>query len=474
MLSAQDADATRQYTSWLKARAGNSAVSIHQTDITDPWDFAGIYRESIALVEDTIRNAGNRLPLVFHLSPGTGAMSASWIILSKTRFPAELIESSRRDPTTGQYPIRMVNLPFDLSIELIDDLLKKPGEDLLRLAVALPPTTPEFSKIVYRSTAMHDVILRARRVALFRDVPVLILGESGTGKELLARAIHAASPRAGKPFKGINCGAIPQALLESELFGHVKGGFTGAFKDHKGIFEQASGGTVFLDEVGELPLHAQIALLRVLQEKMVTPVGSEREVSVNLRIIAATNRDLMTTAHGSTAFRLDLLHRLAVAIIKIPPLRERNEDIECLANYFLTAVSEDLKRCLPNVAGEFKLTPSARRRLREHDWPGNVRELQNTLVRVAVWSSSTSVSETELNGALLLPRESNNSVLDRQLGAGFDLHELLIDVRRRYLERALRAANGNQTRAAELLGITRQTFSNWASKGELTGSRNGS
>jgi len=378
VLSAQPEKAdTKRYERWLRSKTDADLI-VEQTDITDPWDFRRIYHASAEAVEKQRRESPNQKTFIFDLSPGTGAMSAAWIILAKTRFAAELIESSVEDKTTGTYPVRTVNLPFELSIELIGDLLRKPGNDLIGLSEALPPAHSDFSKIIHKSQKMERVILLARQWALY-DVPVLILGESGTGKELLARAIYAASGRASKPFKTVNCGAIVPTLLESELFGHAKGAFTGATKDRAGVFQQADGGTIFLDEIGELPPTAQVALLRILQEKVVTPVGGDKDIHVDVRVIAATNRDLAASAYRDNSFRIDLFHRLAVGLLKVPPLRQRSEDIDLLTDWLL--------KSLPNTPGTSfarSVSPSGRRRLREHDWPGNVRELQNALTRAAL------------------------------------------------------------------------------------------
>ena len=260
-----------------------------------------------------------RTELTFHLSPGTPAMAAVWIILGKTRYSAELIESSK------QHGVRTASVPFDISAELIPDLLRNADKRLTELSRAASPETARFGDIIYRSEAMHRVIGRAKRAAI-RSYPVLIEGESGTGKELLAKAIHTASPRRDNPLRTVNCGAIPTELVESELFGHEKGAFTGATQARPGYVEDADGGTLFLDEIGELPLTAQVKLLRILQDEEVTRVGSTKPRRVDVRIIAATNRDLMIEV-AQSRFREDLFFRLAVLVLKVPPLRQREGDL---------------------------------------------------------------------------------------------------------------------------------------------------
>ncbi len=277
-------DEAAPYLAWLKAQSP-TPVTAHFVSLESPTDFGAIYRHAREVVAQVVAGQEKGGGLAFHLSPGTPAMAAVWIILAKTRFPAELIESSI------QYGVRTASVPFDISADFLPDLLQRPDRELERLAAGLPPDAPEFSAIVHRSPVMQRVIARARRVAP-RSIPVLIEGESGTGKELLARAIHQASPRRERPFVTVNCGAIAPELVESELFGHEKGAFTGAASARKGYFEAAHAGTLFLDEIGELPRPAQVKLLRALQEGEVTRVGATAPTPVDARILAATNRSL--------------------------------------------------------------------------------------------------------------------------------------------------------------------------------------
>ena len=320
--------------------------------LSGPTQFGEIYEAAVRAVSDVVRRHGSSTDLVFHLSPGTPAMAAVWIILAKTRFPAELIESSK------EHGVRTASVPFDISAEFIPDLLRKPDLELERLSSGLPPEAPEFVDLIHRSAVMKRVIAQARLVAP-RSIPVLIEGESGTGKELLARAIHRASPRRNKPFVAVNCGAIPSELLEAELFGYVKGAFTGAARSHAGYFEKASTGTLFLDEVGELPLAAQVKILRVLQEKEVTRVGSTSPVAINVRLLAATNRKLIEeVANGR--FRTDLFYRLAVAVLQLPTLRERPGDLGLLIDRLLDQINEESAH-EPGFSHK-KLSASARNR----------------------------------------------------------------------------------------------------------------
>jgi two-component system response regulator GlrR len=227
--------------------------------------------------------------------------------------------------------------------------------------------------IITRSPIMEDLLRQARLVA-DADASVLIFGDSGTGKELLARAIHRASPRAERPFVGVNCGAIPGELLESELFGHARGAFTGAVQAHKGLFQAADGGTLFLDEIGDMPVPLQVKLLRVLQEGEVRPVGSTQSIPVDVRVVSATHRDL-DAQKAAGLFREDLFYRINVVALRLPPLAERREDIPLLCAHFLRKLAERYRKAVPTLA------PEAMAQLVAAPWPGNVRQLLNLLER---------------------------------------------------------------------------------------------
>lgn len=441
------------YVRWLSRRA-SCRIRVDRRELSGPTEFGQIYTAAVDVVQAVLRRHGAAVDLTFHLSPGTPAMAAVWIILAKTRFPAELIESSR------EHGVRTASVPFDISADYLPDLLRRPDEELERLSAGLPPEAPGFGEIIHRGHTMKRLILRARRVAP-RSVPVLIEGETGTGKELLARAIHQASPRQQKPFVAVNCGAIPPELVESELFGHVKGAFTGATASRKGHFGEVDGGTLFLDEVGELPKPVQVKLLRALQEGEILPVGSSRNRAVDVRMIAATNRSLLSEVAAGT-FREDLFHRLAVAVLYLPPLRERREDLKPLIDHVLVQVNRE-GRDQPGFV-EKKLSAGARNVLLQHPWRGNVRELQNTLRRATIWTPVATLKADDIREALLpLPDGApETAILGRSLGESLDLPGLLATVARHYLERALDEAGGNKTRAARLVGLpSYQTLTNW-------------
>jgi two-component system, NtrC family, response regulator PilR len=303
--------------------------------------------------------------------------------------------------------------------------------------------------IVGRSPAMREVFQVLRTVARTRTT-VLITGESGTGKELAARALHGLSDRADGPFVVINCGAIPENLLESELFGYTKGAFTGAGQAKPGIVSTAQGGTLFFDEVGELPLHMQVKLLRLLQERTIMPVGGLHEQTVDLRIVAGTNRDM--GEHVSQGrFREDLYYRLNVVQVVMPPLRDRQDDVALLAGHFLRRFSGEMGKQIRAMAQE---TLDA---LMVYPFPGNVRELENIIQRAVTFETSKTLTADHLPPHVVRGHALGSSSDDTELqlpAEGMDLEETLAGVERDLLCQALRRTRGNQTDAARLLGIT--------------------
>nr|WP_024965401.1 two-component system response regulator GlrR [Pantoea sp. IMH] len=305
--------------------------------------------------------------------------------------------------------------------------------------------------IVTRNPLMLRLLEQARMVAQ-SDVSVLINGQSGTGKEILAQAIHAASPRAAKPFIAINCGALPEQLLESELFGHARGAFTGAVSSREGLFQAAEGGTLFLDEIGDMPPALQVKLLRVLQERKVRPLGSNHDREINVRIISATHRDL-PEAMEKQAFREDLFYRLNVVNLKIPTLQQRAEDIPLLANHLLKQSAERHK---PFVR---RFSTDAMNRLMAASWPGNVRQLVNVIEQCVALTSAPVISEALVEQALA----GENSVLPTFAEARnqFELN---------YLRKLLQMTNGNVTHAARLAGRNRTEFYKLLSRHELDAS----
>lgn len=414
------------------------------------------------LVTDVILPDGNGLDMVPEMLAANGAMPI--IVLSAQNTLATAVRA------TEQGAFEYLPKPFDLGelARAVADALAMSAAAQGDIAAGEPA---EDLPLIGRSAPMQEVYRTVARVVA-NDLTVLILGESGTGKELVARAIHDLGPRANRPFIAINMAAIPRELIESELFGHERGAFTGAAARSAGRFEQAQGGTLFLDEIGDMPMEAQTRLLRVLQSGEFSTVGGTRSIRTDVRIIAATHKDLPRLI-GENSFREDLYYRLNVVPIPLPALRQRPEDIGELARYFLDrAAADGLPRKL--------LAPAAIERLSHHDWPGNVRELENLMRRLAALSREEVITvqlvEQHLGRA---PKPENGSPpavtgglaeavemhLARYFAAfGHDLppdglfERVLAEVERPLLRLTLAAARGNQLKAARLLGINRNTL----------------
>ncbi|MEJ2658955.1 MAG: sigma-54 dependent transcriptional regulator [Desulfobacterales bacterium] len=323
--------------------------------------------------------------------------------------------------------------------EILDDELKK---------------TLHFGKIVGSSPAMRNIYKLIRQVARTKT-NILITGESGTGKELIAKAIHEESTRKDHPFVVVNCGGIPETLMESELFGHKKGSFTGATQDKKGLFETADEGTIFLDEIGELTLPIQVKLLRAVQERVFKPVGSNEDVSVDIRIISATNKKLEEEVITGN-FREDLFYRLNVIEIKVPPLRERKGDLRVLAQHFLEKYSREMGKEVS------KMSSYAIDLLNKYDFPGNIRELENLMER-SIALSSTNIILPDSLALSLHKRRWIEGVRNRRFDLdevrnGVSLDAIIEEIEKAYLEKALECTNGKKQEAADLLGISFRTF----------------
>lgn len=338
-----------------------------------------------------------------------------------------------------------ISKPFDVR-ELIAAVnraleVRAPAETIALSAGPIP------AGLLGRSRAMLEVY---KQIALAADssTPVLVIGESGTGKELVARAIHDYGKGAARPFVAVNCGALAETLLESELFGHVRGSFTGAVADKKGLFEQAVGGTIFLDEIGETTPGLQVKLLRVLQEGELRPVGGTRSLKVNARVLAATNRDLDEEV-AAKRFRQDLFYRLSAFVIRLPALRERRDDIPLLLSQFVQNASARARR-------EVQLTHEALEQLTSHNWPGNVRELENVVERLVIGARTGRVDRADVNAVV---RTETARFED-----GFAALPSLDELERRYLLHVLEVARGNRTRAAEILKVDRKTLYRMAAR----------
>lgn len=435
------------YDKWLKSLPQLSnfkkivEIEIIDHPMDNPTDFAAIYEtvtETLSLYPSKDRT--------YHLSPGTPAMAAVWMLISAGPYPARLIESSI------QMGVQDVHIPFDITFKYRPEIAAF-TQSVIGLAGGLPEDTVEFKEILTQSKQMELVNTKARKAAVF-NVPVLLLGESGTGKEMVANAIHSVSARKEGPFVSVNCGAIPQELLESELFGYKKGAYTGAAADHKGFLGQAHKGTLFLDEVAELSLQAQVKLLRALQSGNIRPIGSEKDVSVDIRIIAATNKDLFQEVQNGN-FREDLFHRLAVAVLNLPPLREREGDIPFLVEKLSDKVNKTFSDEAEGNWRERVLSEEAIQALTKHDWPGNIRELQNAITRLFLWADDPLITATDVQYALHRKIEycEDQDNEYRPLGGGIDLNAEKDRMSRYYIQEALKQSGGVKKKAAELLGL---------------------
>ncbi|HEU6449247.1 MAG TPA: PEP-CTERM-box response regulator transcription factor [Verrucomicrobiae bacterium] len=329
-------------------------------------------------------------------------------------------------------PVDMAELKFLLRRAFHVTQLEKEFAEMQTLL-----RTNTFEGILGNSPRMQPVFEAIRKVST-ADAPVLVLGESGTGKEMVARAIHQRSGRKDGPFVAINCGAIPETLLESELFGHERGAFTGAHVQRKGKIEMAGGGTLFLDEIGDIPQPLQVKLLRFLQEQTIERLGGRQEIHVNARVVAATNADLKTKMADGT-FREDLYYRLAVVQILLPPLREREGDIPLLAQFFLKRFSDENKKA------DLAFDPSALRAMQKHSWPGNVRELENSIRRAVIMAEGRRVTATDLQ----LASATNGATT---------LREAREAVEREMVQQALKRHGGKIAPAAVELGLSRPTL----------------
>jgi len=365
-----------------------------------------------------------------------------------------IIVTGRSDPETAIAAIRAGAFDFitkPLEARAVEVAVSRALEHLalkrevrrLRVEVHRDET---IDGIVGDSPALRKMVEMIQRVAS-SDASVLITGESGTGKELVARALHHRSPRRDRPFVAVNCAAMPASLLESELFGHVRGAFTDARHDRKGLFVSAEGGTILLDEIGEMPIEMQVKLLRVLQERMVRPVGGDQEVPFGVRVLTSTNRDLETEVHEKR-FREDLFYRINVVQIAVPSLRDRAGDIVALAQHFINQIAA---RSRKPVRG---LSVDAARLLKDYDWPGNVRELENCMARAVALCRLDEITADDLP-TRMQGRRSLEIALPADAPGGLVTME---EMERHYIRRVLHAVAGNKSRAARVLGLDRRSL----------------
>ena len=447
-------------------------------DLNSPIDHEEIYRElrsALQTLRPTMATGPHSISVL--LDPGTPPMQTTWFLLVMSgQLDAELLQGVPARFAGGAYKARTIELDRDLfpGLEVSQKesategsdgspetgtVAEDTGVDYARQSRGTIGGTAEGPwiqagdvRIVGQSPAFTDVLEKAQRVAQY-NVSVVIRGETGTGKEVIARLIHRASPRAREAFIAINCAAITKGLEESEFFGHEKGAFTGADRDRLGQFRAAHGGTVFLDEVGDLPLETQAKLLRVLEDHTVTPVGSQTPIAVDIRVLAATNRDLEDQIREGT-FRRDLYERLAQVTVRIPPLRERADDVPHLLRHFVEQWNSQYHE-------EKGLSDEAVAMVLDYPWPGNVRELQNAVKSICAMGQSSSIGPELLPGSILshFDRPRPLGVVSVQIPPeGLDVRAVLHDVERGYYEEALRLSGGNAEQAAKLLGINGPAF----------------
>lgn len=447
LLSDHSAAKNRHYLKWL----GGDPV-LHPVKLTNPTDYPEIFKvadHELASVVSVPRP--HKIELCLHLSPGTPTMTAIWLLLGKSKYhPATFYQ-------THEGKAWITNIPFDLLVDFVPQVLRDADARLQRLSSEKPQDVVGFESILGESPKLRVAVGLARRAAI-RDVSVLLLGESGTGKEKFARAMHDASPRKDNNFVSINCAAISRELLESELFGHKKGAFTGAAEHRIGAFEEANGGTLFLDEIGECDPAMQAKLLRVLQPPDDNPchrifyrVGESTPMTSDVRIIAATNRDLIA-AIARNEFRDDLYYRVAAITIKLPPLRERREDIPVLVQRLLGLINSNFEKKEPGYKHK-TISSSAMTFVRKHPWPGNVRQLFNTLLQAAVMTDGDIIDRQDVADAIAeVPGKPSVDLMEQPLGEGFVLTDFLEEIQRHYLIRGMKESGGVKTKAAELLG----------------------
>jgi transcriptional regulator with PAS, ATPase and Fis domain len=424
----------------------DQSIQVKNVELVSPIDYESIHLVTKEWITSLSERSDN---LCINITSGTPAMAVVSVLLGKGKDNTTFYQS------TPANEVFEANIPLDFRKEYA----RSAAKNLATKSTKVPDSAEAFLGITANSSLMKKTVKSAKKLSK-TDVPILVLGETGTGKESMAKAIHAASLRADKPLRTINCGAIPSTLIDSILFGHKKGSFTGAVLDKEGIFEQADGGTLFLDEVGELSQDAQVKLLRVLQEGEVTRVGDDKVKNVDVRIIGATHRDL-TNMMVSGEFREDLFYRLAVGIINIPSLRERTEDIAQLVEEFTNVINKVGEKQL-----EYKskiISDSAIKFIQNQAWPGNIRELWNTLNRLFITSDKTVLEIADIQEATI-SREFNNNEkhVSMSYGQQVNIEQVIENTKKSYVEAALKATGNNYTQAAKMLNLNnRQTLKNW-------------
>lgn len=436
------------YITWLSSKI-NLKIFQYKCDLSSPINFGEIYEHADLVLSKF--NEQHAFPEIL-LSPGTPAMQAVWILLGKTKYPTKFIQASL------EQGVQNIEIPFQIAAEYTPSIQKLSNQSVQQLQNHNETDGGGLEDIKTQNPIIKAIKKQAAILSGF-DIPVLITGETGTGKELFARAIHHNSTRAEKPFIAVNCGALPEELVDSLLFGHKRGAFTGAQQEHLGFFREADGGTIFLDEFGDLPAFAQVKLLRVLQEGIVTPIGSSQEIEINVRVIAATHKNLIGMIADGT-FREDLFYRISVGVLNIPPLRDREGDLLLLADEILNAI-----KTKESLLNNKYFSVSAKNIILQHSWPGNVREMQSTIMRAALWSTGDQINDMDLSNAIINKETKASELANQDIGQGIDINNEISVFISNYIRKALSKSGNNKTKAAQLLGLKNyQTLNNWIEK----------
>ena len=452
-----------------KRETDNRSFKFIDLALDSPVDYEEIYsklRRAVKKIGESSDVA--RAERTVLLDPGTPQMQTSWFLLVKSgEFSARLAQGVPPRFAGGAYKVRTINLDSSVLPTITTAApASRRGPDILfqsekpswaeRADEEGPYISFSQTRMIGSSPAFTKALEQAERAAPYDTVTVLLRGATGTGKGLFARYTHEQSPRADKPFTQLNCSAMSSTLIESELFGHRKGAFTGADADRLGKFRSADGGTIFLDEIGDLPPEIQPKLLKVIEEKTLSPVGEDREYTVDVRIIAATNKDLEEEVEAGT-FRQDLYERLKQIVIFLPPLGERPEDIPKLVNHFLDKWNRTYNETK-------KLSAATWDRLLEYDWPGNIREVENVIINLCASCRDGEIGPELLNPALRAGAGAGNDSGGFSVGeitlpeSGIDLKAFLHQAERQFFEKALETAGGNRETAARLLGLNGPAF----------------
>tara|TARA_R110002033_G_C3896287_1_gene239489 strand:- start:10505 stop:12004 length:1500 start_codon:yes stop_codon:yes gene_type:complete len=451
ILSNKDEDKWTQFERFLKKcmsiiNRPAIDIQIHNAHIDSPIDYPSIAKVTEKWINKLSEESET---LSINLTSGTPTMTTLSVLIGKGKSNTRFLQA------TPSNEIIEVNIPFDFAQAYVQSAAK----GIASKATSEPKLNNAFNELTAHSYSMKSVVSKAKKIST-SEIPALIIGETGTGKELMANAIHQGSLRAQKPLRIVNCGALPENIVDSTLFGHKKGSFTGADRDHPGLFEQANGGTLFLDEVGELPLSIQVKLLRTLQQGEITRLGDTKNLYVDVRIIAATHQDLVSLV-SQGKFREDLFYRLAVGIIEMPSLRHRKDDIPYIVNQLVSEINLSNTKH-PSYKSKI-ISDQAINFIQTQTWQGNIRELWSTLNRAFLWSDEAVINEQDIVDSIINRQKhelKHNIVMS--IHDKVDVVQITDDIKEKYVRAALTASGNVKKQAAKMLGLKdHQTLSNW-------------